>query len=334
MLRSDVHRFYLSESDKGLVESGTIETKNSRIPLIDRDRFFEGAVEIVKSESAIKEYLWPEQDYSVLNIIYKSSKNVYKLYLALCKHRDKLLKIAQQYVDRNDGSPIRAADAEAFSAVQRYLSKKVGAYQLKLHIESAIMYQRMLSHAKEILDNHLVVDGYSVDNGLYADIRSFAVHDYIKAMLGEGDDGYGMNADVLCAADFGAPQKRMRYIMIGIKKNITNQVKLPKGNFTEGQYRTVRDAIADLEKVKPVFDIENDVGIPLEEPEEISVFAKKLRESDMLRNHIVTKTTEVAMERFKALKQGENFHALGNKLKTNTYTNAERTQMLKSLSDS
>lgn len=326
MLRSDVHRFYLSESDKALVESGNIETKNSRIPLIDQDHIFEGVVDIVKNESAIKEYMWPEQDYAVLNILYKASKSQHKLYQALGKHQKKLLKIAQQYVDRNDGSPIRAADSEAFSAIQSYFAKRVGASQLNSHIESAIMYQRMLRHAKEILDNHLVVDTYSADNGLCADIRSFAVHDYIKAMLGEGDDGYVMNEDVLCAADFGAPQKRMRFIMVGVKKCITNQVKLPEGSFSAEQYRTVHDAIADLAKVKPVFDIEEDVGIPLEKLEEISALAQKLRDSDTLRNHIVTKTTEVALERFKALKQGENFHALDSKLKTNTYTDVERTQ--------
>ena len=41
---------------------------------------------------------------------------------------------------------------------------------------------------------------------------------------------------------------------------------------------------------------------------------------------MVTRTTDVAMERFKALQQGENFHALDPKLKTNTYTDASRTQ--------
>ena len=41
---------------------------------------------------------------------------------------------------------------------------------------------------------------------------------------------------------------------------------------------------------------------------------------------MVTKTTDTAMQRFKALKQGENFHALDDSLKTNTYTDASRTQ--------
>ena len=41
---------------------------------------------------------------------------------------------------------------------------------------------------------------------------------------------------------------------------------------------------------------------------------------------MITKTTDTAMERFKALKQGQNFHALDDSLKTNTYTDVARTQ--------
>lgn len=49
-------------------------------------------------------------------------------------------------------------------------------------------------------------------------------------------------------------------------------------------------------------------------------------EAVILKNHIITKTTDVAMARFKALHQGENFHSLEESLKTNTYTDVKRTQ--------
>ena len=54
--------------------------------------------------------------------------------------------------------------------------------------------------------------------------------------------------------------------------------------------------------------------------------AKSLRDSNVLKNHIITRTTETALERFRALKPGENFHALSNELKENTYTDVSRTQ--------
>ena len=39
-----------------------------------------------------------------------------------------------------------------------------------------------------------------------------------------------------------------------------------------------------------------------------------------------TKTTDTAMERFRSLKQVQNFHSLKDSMKTNTYTDAARTQ--------
>ena len=328
MLRSDVHRFYLSEDDKELVANKAVEAKKTRIPLLIQKYCFDGIIEIVKSMMQIKQYLWQEQDYIELNIIYKLSKNEDKLKGALEKHKKKLIQCAKSHMDgcNDTNSPILIADIIAFSAVKKYYDGKLPVSGLKKEIEAAIMYQRMLQHAKEIIENHLIVEEYSAENGLFAEIYSFAVLDYIKATLGKGDDGYSMNSDVLCAADFGAPQKRMRFIMIGIKKRIADSVKLPKGNYSEKTYRTVRDAIADLEDIDPVYDVKEDVGILLDKKKDLSELAKSLRDSTTLMNHVITKTTDVAMQRFKALKQGENFHALKSELKTNTYTDATRTQ--------
>lgn len=113
---------------------------------------------------------------------------------------------------------------------------------------------------------------------------------------------------------------------MGIKKNLTDKVKLPHGSFTEENYRTVRDAIGDLELVVPVTNVSDDVGIPLSEVSEISELGQQLRDTDCLYNHIITNTRETAMKRFKALKQGQNFHSLDDSLKTNTYTDVKRTQ--------
>ena len=44
-----------------------------------------------------------------------------------------------------------------------------------------------------------------------------------------------------------------------------------------------------------------------------------------MKNMVITNTGKVALERFKKLKQGENFHDLDEKFKS-TYSNPERTQ--------
>lgn len=167
---------------------------------------------------------------------------------------------------------------------------------------------------------------YAENGDLVAYIKSYAVFDYLKALLGTDSNGYEINQDVLCAADFGAPQKRKRFIVIGIKKSLTDTVQLPIGIFSEKDYRTVQDAIGDLQNVPTVTDVAEDIGTPLKKADDISELGKSLRDTDTLFNHIITKTRETAMERFKVIKQGENFHSLNDSLKTNTYTDANRTQ--------
>ena len=328
MLRSDVHRFYLSKFDQELIESGTLDTKPSNIHLIDKEYYFTGVEDIVKNVQAINHYLWPESDYSELNVIYKASQNSKKLIAALDKHEKRLKKIASLHIEENSSMNIKNADLQAFSAILNYYDHNLSVYELISQIEPAIKYQKMLNYALEIMNNDLVVDRYSYENGLDAIVRSFAVFDYLKTKLGSGDgcQGYTIASDVLNAADFGAPQKRMRFVIIGIRKDISEEVNMPCGDFKGKQYRTVSNAISDLEDVEPIYDVADDNGILLEDKNNLDDLAKKLRDSKILKNHIITRTTSVAMDRFKALNQGENFHALDDSLKTNTYTDISRTQ--------
>ncbi len=123
-----------------------------------------------------------------------------------------------------------------------------------------------------------------------------------------------------------AHHKKDKEFFMGVKKSICEKVQLPKPIFDKEHYRTVRDAIADLEDVKPIEDITKDYGISLVELNNLGELADNLRDTDVLRNHIITSTRQTSMERFKTIKQGENFHSLLEDLKTNTYTDISRTQ--------
>ena len=327
MLKSDVHRFYMEESDIETVKRCGIPVKSTPLHLLDREYVFDGALEIVKDRQKIQQYLWPEQHYFELNVIYKAAKNLDKMKSALEKHKKKLCAAAADYAKSSDNNHIARVSADAFQAVLNYYSGELDASAFKSKIEPAIMIQRMLSKAQEIHENHIVVDAYSVEDGIAAVIRSFAVYDYLEKVLQAPENDYVLDKGVLCAADYGAPQKRMRFVVIGIKRSISPKVALPKGRFYADEYRTVRDAISDLEDVAPIFDLEDDKdGIRIERKENLNELAAALRNAEVLRNHIVTKTTDTAMERFRALKQGQNFHALDESLKMNTYTDAARTQ--------
>lgn len=326
MLRSEVHRFYMEQKDLDIVEKCGITVKNTPLQLIDAEFVFEGALRIVQSRELIEKYLWPEEDYALLNVIYKASKNPAKLEKTLEKHKRDFKRIADAYIVRESHHHILQEAKCAFEAVLKYYDGQKKAEDLKHIIEPSIMIQRMLSKALEIFDNNIVVDEYKQSSGIAAHIRSFAVFDYLKGILESPKNGYVIESDVLCAADYGAPQKRMRFVVVGIKRTISETVSLPQGSFSVEKYRTVRDAIADLEAIKPVYSLAEDVGTPLEKKNNLNKLAASLRNADFLKNHIITKTTDTAMERFKALKQGENFHSLEDKMKENTYTDASRTQ--------
>lgn len=324
MLKSDLHRFYKDEKDEQLfTDCGLkINKETTKLVLLDKKYCFDDARSIVKSEKEVDRYLWPKEDYLALNVIYKFLNNPSKTEKSLRKYRKQLLTLGEKYCSSVPNNHIEKSSCVAFQSITDYYAGKCDILCLKERIEPAIMQQRMLSKAKEIFTNHLVVEKYSSDNGIVAEIESYAVYDYITTILSEH---YSFNSDVLCAADFGAPQKRNRFVLIGIrKKNL--KVKMPEPTFAVKSYRTVRDAIGDLENVETKTSTDEDTGTSLPNIKTDNSLTQQLRDSSLLFNHIVTKTTDVAMERFKALKQGQNFHSLNDELKKNTYTDITRTQ--------
>ncbi len=325
MLRSEVHRFYMEAGDEELIEKYHVPVKTVDLVLLEEKYIFDGALEIIQNLDQVTASLWPEEHYAALNVIYKAAKNPQKMVDALKKHKAKLLKYAEEYVILETNSFVNEQSKKAFTAIKDYYDGSIDADEILKNIESAIMIQRMVSKAKEIFENNIVVDEYNFKGDIVAKIRSFAVYDYLKAILSSDENGYIITSDVLCAANYGAPQKRMRFVVMGIKRHISTKVALPRGRFDEDEYRTVRDAIADLADVEPVTDISADTGIALAKVK-LGELGTSLRDSDILHNHIITKTTETAMERFRALKQGQNFHSLDESMKTNTYTDASRTQ--------
>lgn len=326
MIKSQIHRFYLERGDEELIEKYNIRVRETPLHLIDAQYMFDGILNIIQNRQEAERHLWPDTHFSELNIIYKAAKNIEKLKKALTKYQRKLLNIAEIHIGLESENPIIEADHEAFQAVKDYYDGTRALADLKARIEPAIMFQKMLIRSCEIIDNNIVIDRFEQVNGITAIIRSFAVFDYLKAVLGSEENGYVIDSKVLCAADYGAPQKRMRFVVIGIKKSISEKIALPIGSFDEEKYRTVREAISDLEDAEPFVDRTEDVGISLEEKAKLGVLGQSLRDTAVLRNHIITATTDIAMQRFKKIKQGKNFHSLDEALKINTYTDASRTQ--------
>lgn len=325
MLKSNTHIFYMDKNDESTIKKYKITTAPAEITLLEQHFLFDDALDIISHIDRINRYLWNEDDYVVLNVIYKNRNNVKKMKNALEKHKKKLLALAEKLTNlAHNEDCILKEEHKVGLALQQYFTSSKNT-KIVAAIEPTIMYQRMLSKAKEIYDNRIIVEKYSTEKELVAHVTAMAVIDYIEAILGAESNGYIINKGTLSAAAFGAPQKRMRFVMMGVKKSLSQSIALPKGTFEEKDFRTVANAIEDIEDIETTTEV-TDAAIQLPPaPKNISELGKQLRNSPILHNHVSTATTPQALKMFKAIKQGYNFHSLPQELKS-TYSDSKRTQ--------
>ena len=327
MLRSSVHRFYYSKKDQELIDCLKIEMRKDKYPLLPDSFCGASASGIAKTLDCSSDFKWDDTDYSVINILYRQRRNPVKLKRSAEKYDKKLIACAEHLLERckrNKDYVLWTDEYQLAVAIKRFFNTDgADGDQLIAILETPLMVQRMYRHYQELLDNEIIVESIGTDDGIYANVSSYPVFEYVKRVLGSSPYDYMISAKVLNAADYGAPQKRERYIVIGTCGS--KEPEFPAPIIEDGNYRTVYDAIADLEKIDTTTDV-NDDPVKYESPDlqTVSPLAS-LRNSSLIYNHVVTATQETALTRYKSLKQGENFHDLKDNLKT-TYTDAKRTQ--------
>jgi len=128
--------------------------------------------------------------------------------------------------------------------------------------------------------------------------------------------GYETSEDVLYASDYGVPQHRNRFFMVGNRLGI--DFKFPE----KFDYQvTVQDAISDLPDLSNG-DLLN--SLPYKsEIGEVSSYAKKMRtKSGLATQNLVSKNKEYVVERYKHIPQGKNWKAIPAELMAN-YANKE-----------
>jgi DNA (cytosine-5)-methyltransferase 1 len=331
MLQSNIHRFFVDASDADVIKKYGIKTEGTCIPLLDSDFMFDGVADIAADSEKIAQYLWKnDNDYLALNAVYKYRKNHKKLTASLSKHKSRLLSLAKRITaNQSANSHIASAEKVTGKAILNYFNEygSCDTDSLCRSIEPTIMLQRMFSKAKEVRDNDIVVSAFSTEHGLVARVNSMAVIDYIESILGATSNGYSLTKGVLSAVNFGVPQKRMRFMIMGVKKTISESVQLPSGTFGENTCRSVFDAISDIEGVRTTTNAaEGETGVTFTAYSgQPGALCQILRDSDILYNHVSTETTPEALKRFAAIQQGDNFHSLDPELKTH-YSDPTRTQ--------
>ena len=328
MLRSQVHRFFLEEQDLDNERIMALPLSEDKIELLPKSVNFDNSITFLENARTEIGFAWAESFYKIINILYRYRINVSKFDATLEKYQKKLaaqlneiLKITAEVETTN---VLQENDAKMAREILQYIEQKDNFDDAVSAISNSILLQRAIIKIKELTDNNIHIFEYAEDNGsLVAVVKSYPVLDYIRAILENEPYNYILSENTLNAIHYGAPQRRERFIIVGLKKEMNAKYIAPEIRFTEGNYRTVHDAIADIQDVAPVTEVTGDY-IELEAHPNAAGLEKELR-GRALYNHITTATRATAMERFKALKAGENFHNLNPELKT-TYSNAERTQ--------
>ncbi|MBD1421628.1 DNA cytosine methyltransferase [Sphingobacterium chuzhouense] len=123
--------------------------------------------------------------------------------------------------------------------------------------------------------------------------------------------GYSTNEKVLCAADYGVPQNRNRFIMVGNRIGIDFVFPKPFE-----QKITVGDAFEDLPSLSNG-DLKDKLpyGAPISKGNQ---YAKLMRSGlKKCRQNLVSRNKEYVIERYKYIKPGQNWQAIPEELMQN-----------------
>lgn len=328
MIKSKTHKFYLSKNDD--LSNLNLIINNEDLCLFEGVSPLNGIERILTDESLIKEMLLPEHFISNLKQIANKSYTIEKREAIIMKKRNTCFKDIKVIME-GEKYTISEYNDYVITSLKLYLSVLNGEKEyeeIKQGLYSFLEFQQMLKSAQELLANEIYIANIEVRPlGVYVGVKTYTVIDYFKEKLGRY---YEIDDQILNAAWFGTPQSRERYIAIGVKK--TNLVEdftknfLPKQTFFPENYRTVWDAIQDLEEIIPGYNI-TDGPIDIKNCSyKKTDLNNELRNSSILYNHTVTETRVDALKRFEALRQGENFHNLDKSLIENTYSQPSRTQ--------
>lgn len=322
MLSSKTHRFYDSSIDHEIVGQLGVSMREDELVIAQKRYCGLQVLDILQHNN--EQYKISPKLFQLLNVLYKDRGDTARLKEYVRKNGSAIVKEIQTYIN---------AGKHRFHILNNIVTSiEDNAYQNGkdkngdlLRLKDFISFQKAFI-LKQELDKNCII--YSLEEKKRSDIviakvHSYAVIDYIDKIVA---DKYEIHGGVVNALWYGVPQDRKRYIVFGIKKDLLGEKKL-QVPFEPAQYPSisVNDAILDLINCQTTESVSEPATV-YNDAYEISPYAKKMRKgSKQLHNNIIPKTGEDAQKRFKELKEGQNFHDLDEKLKSN-YADPKRTQ--------
>lgn len=323
MLRSNIHRFMVEKDDISNSVVMGLDLTEDKIELLPSGIDFKNAIAFAQDTDNIEKYLWDEKEHTAINVLYRYRINQQKFDKSIERYRKYLSQLLPAMLENDDDDWVKIQERSMARVLLDYLNGETIEFNTLIrYIYIPLSIQKMLGRMKELQENNIYVDQYYEDNGaVIAVVHSYAVFDYIQGVLSATPYNYDIKGHVYNALDYGAPQRRERFIIVGTRNG--KQYIPPVIEYTNMNCRTVRDAIADIQEISAMTEVDSP-PVALPHIENLSDLAHTLR-GKLLYNHVATATREVAQARFEALREGQNFHDLNADLKS-TYSNAERTQ--------
>lgn len=300
--------------------------------------------EIIKNTNDSESLINPIIDNGILFSRLKSIMRSSKLHSNLQVNKQKEIKEVKEVISllksvlENDGESFYFIVENAINLLTKITNIKIHSDEIFSSLGPLIDLNQFLLHYRELLKEEIHLESelrVQEDNGnkmkVIAHVLSYNVVQYLKEVFSAL--GYKTDAGVLTATDYGVPQRRKRFMILGIKKDRLEEdtvVKLP--GKINGKLNTTFDAIGDLEDALPVNNIKSDGHVhyktlPSDQDNKLQHYYREGNDSGVVFNHVNTQSKELSLKRFEAIKDtnGKNFHSLADDLKT-SYTDASRTQ--------
>lgn len=318
-ISSPKHKFFYTENDELIHDGLDIQLKKEIIPIASAILCSDKFINFLKTCTDLEKYSLSKETYASLNGIYKKISNLAKQEIII----KKLIKRWENFHTVFWCEEYRDIYYKTQTLLSNYKDESGDLSLLSNYLKIIIEVNKAIHKLQEIVNYKVkLIDIINNGKDICVMVQTYNVLEFISKKF--QSLGYLIDKGIVNAAQFGVPQTRERYIIIGVKKDKlkAERVKLPDPLIKD--YFTIGDAIRDLAEYLPSTSI---CAEPILKNNKTNLIPwhRYLNDSEFVNNHIITDTMQTALERFKKLQPGQNFHDLDESLKTN-YSDPTRTQ--------
>lgn len=328
-INSDTHKFFYCDKIKQDIKELNIHLCNEVISISEASILPQVFIDLLKSSNQLNRYLIGKDYFVKINSILKNAKDSKKLTKFLEDHKkpiEILLKKWDYIHNEYWCEEYKKTFLEIKALLIEYMVNGSNYNHINSSLKAIVENQKAINKIQEIRDNDIILDDVTQENNnICIHVKTYNIINYVLKKF--RSLGYQVESGVVNATNFGVPQNRERFIIIGIKNDISDKkINMPTPILNcSNDFYTIGDALKDIEIYQTSVDVENK-GIKKIENLPLNPLQTYLNDNELvLYNHINTNTRETARERFKNLKQGQNFHDLVDNLKS-SYSDPTRTQ--------